>query len=142
MGFNVAKPAVVDTLTGLTASYLLLLASETAQIAARTHNDNVPTVQDVRLALEDLGALRPQMRATEEASKPLVKVDGMMVPFEDLRGVKNFVKWAEGPVHADIRRVGGLGSGELENVADLAAGMDENEDYVTGKTSKFIHFFH
>lgn len=138
MGFNLAKPAVVDTLTDLTARYLVLVASEAAQTAASTHGDNIPTVQDVRLALEKVGALRPQMRATEEALKPLVKVDGMLVPFEDLRGVRNFVKWAEGPVHAEIRRVGGLASGESDNVADLAAGMDENEDYVTSKARNFL----
>lgn len=133
VGFNLAKPAVVDTLTDLTSRYLLLLASEAAQTAATTHGSNVPTIQDVRLALEKVGALRPQMRAPEEAQKSPVKIDGVLVPFEDLRGVRNFIKWAEGPIHAEIRRVGGLASGESDNVADLAAGMDENEDYVTGK---------
>lgn len=133
VGFNIAKPAVVDALTDLTSRYLLLVASEAAQTAATTHGSNVPTVQDVRLALERVGALRPQMRATEEAQKPPIKIDGILVPFEDLRGVRNFIKWAEGPAHAEIRRVGGLSSSELDNMADLAAGMDENEDYVTGR---------
>lgn len=135
-GFGIAKPAVVDTLTDLTARYLLLLASETARIAVSNHDNSVPTIQDVRLALDKVGALRPQMKATEEAVKKWEYVDGEMVPFEDLRGVRNFVKWAEGPVHKEIRRVGGLDGGESDNVADLAAGMEENEDYVTGKRNQ------
>lgn len=133
MGFNLAKPAVVDALTDLAARYLLLLASETANAAVSNHSDNQPTVQDVRLALERLGALRPQMKVTEELAKGMELVDGVLVPFEDLRGVRNLIKWAEGPVHKEIRRVGGLDGGDSDNVADLAAGMEENEDYVTGE---------
>lgn len=133
MGYSLAKPAVVDTLTDLTARYLLLVASETAQAALNNHGDSQPTIQDVRLALERVGALRPQMKTTEEAAKGYENVDGALVPFEDLRGVRNFVKWAEGPIHKEIRRVGGLDGGEKDNVADLAADMAENEDYVTGE---------
>lgn len=133
MGFSIARPAVVDTLTDLTARYLLLVAAETAKAAMNNHDNNVPTVQDVRLALDKVGALRPQMKPTEEAAKKWEYVDGDLVPFEDLRGVRNFVKWAEGPIHKEIRRVGGLDGGESDNVADLAAEMEENEDYVTGK---------
>ncbi len=132
-GFSLARPAVIETLTDLTAKYLLLLASETAHVALNNHSDSQPTVQDVRLALEKAGALRPQMRATEEAAKGVEKVDGVLVPFEDLRGVRNFVKWAEGPIHKEIRRVGGLDGGDESNIADLAADMAEKEDYVTGE---------
>jgi len=141
MGFSLAKPAVVDTLTDLTARYLLLVASETAHLALNNHGDSQPTVQDVRLALEKVGALGPQMKTTEEAAKGCEKVDGVLVPFEDLRGVRNFVKWAEGPIHREIRRVGGLDGGEENNIADLVADMAENEDYVTGKTCTLsLHF--
>jgi len=109
------------------------MASESAQAALNNHGDSQPTVQDVRLALERVGALRPQMKTTEEAAKGYETVDGALMPFEDLRGVRNLVKWAEGPIHKEIRRVGGLDGGEKDNVADLAADMAENEDYVTGE---------
>lgn len=135
MGFNLAKPAVVDSLSDLTARYLLMLASETIQSAINNHGDTQPTIQDVRLAMEKVGALRPQMKATEEATKGMHMIDGVSVPFEDLRGVNNFVKWAEGPINKEIRRVGGLDGGESDNVADLAAGVDDNEDYVTGTSN-------
>lgn len=135
-GFSLAKPAVVDSLADLAAKYLLLVASESAEFALSNHGDNQPTVQDVRLALEKVGALRPQMKATEEFAKGTEMVDGVLVPFEDLRGVRSFVKWAEGPIHKEIRRVGGLDGGDTDNVADLAAGMEENEDYVTAIKKK------
>lgn len=138
MGFNLAKPAVVDSLSDLTARYLLMLASDTAQNAISNHGDSQPTVQDVRLAMEKVGALRPQMKAAEEALKGSEIVGGVSVPFEDLRGVNNFVKWAEGPVNKEIRRVGGLDGGESDNVADLAAGMDDNEDYVTSEAEFYF----
>lgn len=132
-GFNLAKPGVIDTLTDLAARYLLLLATETATAAANNHHDNQPTVQDVRVALERIGAFRPQMKVTEEMARPSEFIDGVSVPFEDMRGVRSFLKWAEGPTHREIRRVGGLEGGDTDNVADLAAGIDEHEDYVTGK---------
>lgn len=135
-GFGQARPGVLDALTDLTARYLLLLASETVQNAMITHGDAQPTVQDVRVALDKVGALQPQMRANEEAARPNEYVDGISVPFEDLRGVQNLIEWIRSPTNQNIRRVGGLVSGETDNVADLAAGMDENEDYVTAVKKK------
>lgn len=130
-GFNYARPAVIDTVTDLAARYLSLLSSTTAQNAFNNHNDFTPTVQDVRLALTEVGALVPQMSTTEEQLKPDVEVDGVMVPFEDLRGVENFVSWAQGPVNTQIRRIAGFGN-EV-NVEEIAAGLDEEEDYLTCK---------
>lgn len=132
-GFNHARPAVVDTVTDLAARYLLLLASSTAQNAFTTHNSFVPTIQDVRLALSEAGALFPQMGAGEEGMKDAVEVEGgEMVPFEDLRGVNAFVEWAQGDANKSIRRVAGFGGDEM-NVEQIAAGTDEKEDYLTGK---------
>jgi transcription initiation factor TFIID subunit 3 len=131
-GFGQARPAVVDTVTDLAARYLLLLASKTAQNAFNTHNSWTPTIQDVRLALTEVGALFPQMSVGEEQQKDLVEVEGELVPFEDLRGVRAFVEWAQGDVNKDIRRVAGFGGGEM-NVEQIAAGTDEKVDYLTGE---------
>jgi transcription initiation factor TFIID subunit 3 len=57
-GFNYTRNAVLDTVTDLAARYLVLLASATAQHAFNNHNDYVPTIQDVRLALLEVGAFR------------------------------------------------------------------------------------
>lgn len=133
MGFNLAKPSALDSLADMAARYLLLLADETALAARETHDDDQPTIQDVRIALQKAGALRPQLDFDEEAARGTEMVNGKEVPFEDLRGVNNFVRWAQGPICKEIRRIAGLDGGDSDNIADLAAGMDENEDYVTGK---------
>jgi transcription initiation factor TFIID subunit 3 len=129
-GFGYARPAVIDTVTDIAAKYLLLLSSSTAQNAFNTHNTFVPTIQDVRLALNQAGALAPQMSTTEESLRDEVEVEGAMVPFEDLRGVQGFVNWAQGPVNKEIRRIAGFG--DDANVEEIAAGLDEKEDYLTG----------
>jgi transcription initiation factor TFIID subunit 3 len=132
-GFGYAKPVVVDTVTDLAARYLMLLASSTAQTAFNTHNTFVPTVQDVRLAMMEAGALVPQMSTTEESLGGEVEVEGRMVPFEDLRGVQAFVNWAQGPVNKEIRRVAGFGDDVANVVEEIAAGLDDQEDYLTGE---------
>jgi transcription initiation factor TFIID subunit 3 len=118
-GFNYTRNAVLDTVTDLAARYLLLLASATAQHAFNNHNDYVPTVQDVRQALLEVGAFRPQLSVLEER-------------FKDMRGVDGFVNWARGPANKDIRRIAGL-VGEAGAGEGLAV-LDEEEDYVTGES--------
>ncbi|KAJ4546735.1 hypothetical protein HRR86_002337 [Exophiala dermatitidis] len=130
-GFGYARPAVIDSLTDLAARYLVLLASSTAQNALNLHNTPVPTIQDVRLALCQAGALVPQMSTVEESLRDPVEVDGVMVPFEDLRGVQGFVNWAQGPVNKEIRRVAGFG--DDTNLEEIAAGLDDQEDYLSGE---------
>ena len=131
-GFSYAKPAVVDTVTDLAARYLLLLASSTAQNAFNTHNTCVPTIQDVRIALSQVGALAPQMSTAEESLREDVEIsEGVWVPFEDLRGVEAFVNWAHGPVNKEIRRIAGFG--DDANVEEIAAGLDDQDDYLSGK---------
>lgn len=130
-GFGYTRPAVIDSLTDLAARYLLLLASATAQNAFNLHNTPVPTIQDVRLALSQTGALVPQMSTVEESLRGDVEVEGVMVPFEDLRGVEGFINWAQGPVNKEIRRVAGFG--DDVNVEEIATGLDDQEDYLSGK---------
>ena len=128
-GFNSTKPAVLDTVTDLAARYLVLLASHAAQNAFNNHNDYVPTVQDVRLALLEVGALRPQMTLLEERARGTELVGGEMIPFEDMRGVEGFINWSKGPVNKEIRRMAGLAM----PIAEVGLALDEAEDYVTGE---------
>lgn len=136
-GFNAAKPAALDTLTDLAARYLRILATSTAQNAINIHNSSVPTVQDVRLALSENGALFPQMTPDEEARKPDVEIAGEWFPFEDLRGVQIFVDWAHGSVNKEIRRIAGVSDDKLD-VDLIAAGMEKNMDYLTSKCDPFV----
>lgn len=122
-GFHATKPAVLDTLVDLTARYLSLLASNSVAHAQENHNDLTLTVTDVRMALQDVGALWPQKSAMEED----------LMGEEDMRGVDNFVKWMLGEEHREIRRVAGL----IENEVPLP-GIDEpagREDFLTGTNS-------
>ncbi|PSR99363.1 Bromodomain associated domain protein [Coniella lustricola] len=100
-GFHSAKPAVVDSLTDLAARYLEIVCQETARHAG--HNAHVPdyagmlepSIADVRLALQDVGAFLPE-RDWEEQD---------YLEQEDTRGVDDFIAWATGPKTEQIKRV-------------------------------------
>ncbi|KAL8869404.1 MAG: hypothetical protein Q9174_004293 [Haloplaca sp. 1 TL-2023] len=133
-GFHAAKPAVIDTLVDLAARYLTLVASKAAAHSQDNHNDLVLTTIDMRMALQDVGALWPQKTATEE------HITGQ----EDLRGIEAFVKWMEGEEHQEIRRIA-----KLEDTEMPVAGIErppEKEDFLsalkkkhnkTGESSRF-----
>lgn len=121
-GFQSTKPAVLDTLVDLAARYLVLLANTTASHALINHNDLTPTITDVRMALQDVGALRPQRSVMEEQCRGE----------EDLRGVEAFLNWIMGDVNKEIRRIAGLATeGEVVDVNVLG----ENEDFLAGRRS-------
>ncbi|KAL8689004.1 MAG: hypothetical protein Q9224_004747 [Gallowayella concinna] len=133
-GFHATKPAVLDTVVDLAARYLALLASNSAAHAHENHNDLVLTITDVRMALQDLGALWPQKSTMEE----------LLTGEEDMRGVEAFVKWGKGEQNREIRRVAGL----IENEAPVPAMDDaaEKQDFLavlkkkhnkTGESSRF-----
>ncbi len=105
-GYHAARPSVVDALTDLSARYLSALCESTALHTA--HNSTeltglVPSLVDVRLALEDCGALT-----------------GADASGDDTRGVDEFVDWVAGPRNREIRRV-------------ALDGDDENTDYLSSK---------
>ena len=128
-GFQAARPAVVDTLVDFTARYLILLGETTASYSLANHNDLIPTVLDVRLALQDVGALRPQVSAVEEHFRDA----------EDMRGVEAFLTWARGDVNKEIRRIAGLTPSNGEAVT-LEAG-EELEDFLSGNSHLNIFSF-
>ncbi|KAJ0121639.1 bromodomain associated domain protein [Diaporthe amygdali] len=107
-GYHSAKPVVIDSLTDLAARYLNLLCEETARHASDNTGDfdyngaAAPTVVDVRLALQDVGAFLPE-RDFEDQS---------FTGQEDTRGVDDFVAWAMGPKNENIRRIALDGSEE------------------------------
>ena len=121
-GFQAARPAVVDTLVDLTIRYLMLLGQATASYSMENHNDLTPTILDVRSALQDVGALRPQINNVEEYFRGA----------EDMRGIEAFLAWIRGDVNKEIRRIAGLIPSEGE-VVTLDAG-EAREDFLTGDT--------
>lgn len=125
-GFHSTKPSVLDTLVNLAERHLVLLASTTAQYAISSHNDPVPTISDVRMALSDCGVLIPLEGAAEEAWKermriPLAEmadvpkagkqramVEKRKRDDEDTEDVREFTRWYDSSQYREIKRVAGL----------------------------------
>ena len=74
-GFHSTRPAVLDTLVDLAERYLVLLATSTADFAFLHHNTPVPTVTDVRMAMEEHGAIVPRRGAAEEWWREILRRD-------------------------------------------------------------------
>lgn len=125
-GFHSTKPSVLDTLVNLAERHLVLLASTTAQYAISSHNDPVPTISDVRMALSDCGVLIPLEGAAEEAWKERMRIplpEMAEVPKagkqramvekrkrddEDTEDVREFTRWYDSSQYREIKRVAGL----------------------------------
>lgn len=105
---------MLDTLTDLAARYIFLLAQTTARHASVNHNEPELSleisIQDIRMAMQDCGALIPEKVMEEQE----------FYGQEDTRGVDAFVAWAMGKVNSEIRRVALEGSDGAK------------EDYLTG----------
>jgi transcription initiation factor TFIID subunit 3 len=110
-GYHSTKPSVLDTLTDLAARYMYLLAQSTATHAAVNDNELEVSIEDVRMAMQDCGALAPETVLEDE------DYEGE----EDMSGVENFLAWVTGKANKEIRRVA------LE-------GGDGKEDYLTGSS--------
>ncbi|QKX55278.1 uncharacterized protein TRUGW13939_02370 [Talaromyces rugulosus] len=123
-GFHSTRPSVLDTLADITGRYLLLLGSAAAEHAANSHPDDpAPTLADIMLALEDVGALQPQMKGFEEDWRQE----------EDMRGIDALLSWFPGLVNREIQRIAGFIPTEGDVVdADLA----EKEDFLTAMKKK------
>ncbi|KAJ6006908.1 hypothetical protein N7451_004852 [Penicillium sp. IBT 35674x] len=123
-GFHSTKPSAIDSLSDLTARYIMILASSTAAHAANAHpEDPSPVLEDVYQALQDAGALRPQLREWEEDWQDE----------EDLRGLESLIGWITGPSHREIRRVAGFVPSEGDMVDPDSI---EKEDYLTALKKK------
>jgi transcription initiation factor TFIID subunit 3 len=95
---------------------MVLLAQSTVTHAALNHNEPELALeiclQDVRMAMQDCGALLPEKVLEDQ------EFDGV----EDMRGVEGFLDWAMGEGNKEIRRIA------LEGVE---GGV--KDDYLTGK---------
>ncbi|CAG8047186.1 unnamed protein product [Penicillium nalgiovense] len=123
-GFHSTRPSVLESIQDLTGRYLIILASAAAEHAANAHPyDPVPDLEDIYQALQDAGAIRPQLREWEEEWQGE----------EDMRGLDAFLGWITGPVHREIRRVAGFVPSEGDMVDPDAV---EKEDYLTALKKK------
>ncbi|KAI9722736.1 MAG: hypothetical protein M1812_001667 [Candelaria pacifica] len=118
-GFHSMRPSVLDAVVDICARYMLLLADKTAAHTLNNHNDTCPDIMDLRMAMQDCGALDPQKSAMEE------EWEGR----EDMRGVEAFIEWAKGPENKEIRRIAGLAK-EAGAAIEVDA-LVPKEDYLT-----------
>jgi transcription initiation factor TFIID subunit 3 len=103
-------------LVDIVARYLMLLGTTTrdiAESAGRLHAE----LDDVRLALEHVGAVRPVNIFDDPEDA-------------DTRGIDQLVEWFKGPQAAELRRVAGF-AGE-----NTDAGV-KNEEWVAGELGVF-----
>jgi transcription initiation factor TFIID subunit 3 len=99
---------------------MLLLAQSAAEHSNINHTELELGIEDVRMAMQDCGAIAPEKILEEQI------YDGE----EDTRGVDAFIEWAMGPENSEIRRIALEGSDEGK------------EDYLTGLLSKASSSFH
>lgn len=124
-GYHSTRPAVLDSLTDLAARYLSLLCQATADHAAHNQgNSSDFTVVDIRMALQDVGALLPERVETEQEWRGE----------EDLRGVDEFVKWFAGQRMKEMMEFGN-GDGESDATDYLNALKKKHSK--TGEDAKF-----
>ncbi len=108
-GYHGAKTAVLDSLTDLAARYLFHLCETTALYAAHNGSEDLtPDIVDVRMALEQAGTLMPERPELEQ------EFSGQ----EDLRGLENFLAWADGVLSKEIKRIALDGDDEANDYLD------------------------
>ncbi|KAI2470047.1 hypothetical protein F4781DRAFT_430783 [Annulohypoxylon bovei var. microspora] len=115
-GYHSSTPATVDTVTGLTAKYLMAISREVARCASVNNEggaSSIPDIVDIRMAFENCGAMKPNRDFTEQE----------LTGEEDTRGVDDFIQWAMGPQNIRIRKVAGLhkqtaGDAEVDGVEE------------------------
>ncbi|KAI1341477.1 hypothetical protein F5Y15DRAFT_414004 [Xylariaceae sp. FL0016] len=123
-GYYGSTPSTVDTLTELAANYMALIAEKTRLYAQANSREDLscsgPTVTDVRLALEDCGALYPEREFVSQ------ELSGE----EDLRGVDDFLRWARGKKNMRIRKIAGVGNTPLPVAEEGGVVEEQPSDYL------------
>ncbi|KAF7563486.1 hypothetical protein G7046_g628 [Stylonectria norvegica] len=124
-GYHSTRPAVLDSLTDIAARYLSLLCQNTARHAQHNHGDSADfTLVDIRMALQDAGALMPEKVFTEQEWKGE----------EDTRGVEEFIKWFSGQRMKEMMEIGS-GDGEMDATDYLTALKKKHSK--TGEDAKY-----
>ncbi|KAK6842102.1 hypothetical protein PG990_005910 [Apiospora arundinis] len=95
-GYYACSPAVIDNVTELAGRHLTELADRTARFMETNSEATLqPTISDVRMAMEQCGVFTQTRMHTSQ----------VWAGEEDMKGVEDFISWAEGPKNAKIRRV-------------------------------------
>lgn len=147
VGFHGTKPSVLDTLVNLAERHLLLLADTTAKLALNSHNDHIPTLNDVRQAMAECGVLVPLNTSAEETwdetlRRPVEQYERMdggarraqavkrKREEEDVEDVRQFLRWFDGAQHAEIKRVAGMVPEAGAGAVGVGGGVVKEEDFL------------
>jgi transcription initiation factor TFIID subunit 3 len=141
-GYYASTPTTIDCLTELAGQYIYAIAKRTAQHATSNNclgPPATPDVVDVRLALEECGALWPGAGPPPRAKRrrlshgDVADSDETLREYddevEDMRGVDEFIRWAMGRKNQRIRRIAGV----VAPPGAIAAGV-EGEDGTVEET--------
>lgn len=136
---------------------MLLLAETTRNHALLNHNDPVPDITDVRMALTDCGTLLPILTAAEQDwiekfRRPLDQFDNLKHgdirregeirrrDDQDTQDVRDFIKWIGGDQNREIRRIAAVlpepGPGGTVNGEDYLTVLKKKHSK-TGEESRF-----
>lgn len=149
-GYYASTPSTIDSLTEIAGQYLYIIAKRTAEHATSNNYlgpPGTPDVVDVRLALEECGALStgatpvpPAKRRrlshadAADSDETLQEEDDEM---EDTSGVDEFIRWAMGRKNLRIRKIAGVVAppGAIATGAEGEEGLVEERpsDYLDGK---------
>ncbi|KAF2480475.1 hypothetical protein BDY17DRAFT_284329 [Neohortaea acidophila] len=127
VGFHGTKPSVLDTLVNLAERHLLLLADTTAKLALNSHNDHIPTLNDVRQAMAECGVLVPLNTSAEETWDETLRRPREE---EDVEDVRQFLRWFDGAQHAEIKRVAGMVPEAGAGAVGVGGGVVKEEDFL------------
>ncbi|KOS16938.1 Transcription initiation factor TFIID subunit 3 [Escovopsis weberi] len=158
-GYHSTRPSVLDSLTDLAARYLLLLCEKTAGNALNNHGDPGDfDVVDIRLALQEVGALPPEKVSLgkpsrkfqeqrsgsegqdeedgeeEEEAEEEEEEEEEEDEHEDLRGVEEFIQWFSG---ARMKEMMQMGSGDGESDATDYLTVLKKKHSKTGDDAKW-----
>lgn len=144
-GYYASTPTTIDCLTEIAGHYLYTIAKRTAENATLNNYlgpPGTPDVVDVRLALEECGALWPGANPEppakrrrlsrsvtadgeeEEDETPRECDDQEKMEDDDTSGVDEFIRWAMGRKNQRIRKVAGV----VAPAGAMAAADVEGED--------------
>jgi transcription initiation factor TFIID subunit 3 len=134
---------------------MLLLASTTAKYAQSNHNDSIPNITDIRMALQECGVLAPGDGAGEEGWEELLRKPVEVMGREvvaggrgritaekrkreegDVEDVRAFTRWFDGKTYAEIKRVAGMTGDSATGAAGtgtvgVGGGRVQVEDFLT-----------
>ncbi|KAI0818197.1 hypothetical protein GGR55DRAFT_62114 [Xylaria sp. FL0064] len=144
-GYYASTSSTIDCLTELAAQHLYNISKKTAEHASSNNYlglPGTPDVVDVRLALEDCGALWPsadpappaKRRRLSSAGDAAESEQGYDHEVEDTRGVDEFIRWATGRKNQRIRKVAGV----VAPPGAITAGAEGEDGIVEERPSDYL----